>query len=680
MKQAIITLFAACSIAQAASTPDWIIETPLEFISAGRFQAGSAGDDLVVVDKATGLARIGLKSGADLIWSEQATGISGITGFTTLRNGTLDSLAATSAAWNAVQLISPSSEPTTVISPVLGPQTLVRLSTGHTAASTVEDALAFSTLASPPAHEVMGAVDAAGSVLFQTAIPGLPQQAQFIPIGPAPAIPVLVSVRSNQLRVDVINRTGFAAVSFNVGAVHAAGLHWAAARTDVLYSVAKDGTTLFQYPMVTDIFSGWWLPINFSTTINHALPDTVLTLDTIPWADATVPRLDSLVAIRHTSTPDVLRLYRVWHSPTPTLTELTAIPLPAGHEFAGLIAAVNEFILLSGPGGRVQSWSRFAQPAAGALPVEIASGSLPALRTRAANPNIFIFDQDPLLTGNAVLISSQNRLDWTRVNETESIGESDLGTSIGLGDPQAITIQALGGVPIGNQLLDSASVAGTGPVGGLMRASVTFYPEAGRYAALDPGETFPVRFRTTVPSPIISYRIGSGNWVTYDDANPPELTADATVYAFATGTTVGTRSLLATGNYSFAALPPATPAPAIDADLNGLSDAWERAFGITDPNSDPDNDGFNAITEQNAGTDPLDPNSRPDGAAPAAAIAVASVQDGVITLVWPEGLAGHVLETSPDLHIWTAVDPQPTSNTWSEPITDGQQFYRLHKP
>jgi hypothetical protein len=157
--------------------------------------------------------------------------------------------------------------------------------------------------------------------------------------------------------------------------------------------------------------------------------------------------------------------------------------MQAGHEFAGLVAAGSDFILLSGPGGRVQSWSRFAQPAAGALPVEVASGTLPSLRSRAANPNIFIFNQDPLLTGNAVLISSKNQLDWTRVNDLESIGETDFGATTGLGDPQPITVNAGGGVPIGNQLLASASVAGTGPVGGLMRSTVTFYPEAGPYAA-----------------------------------------------------------------------------------------------------------------------------------------------------------------------------------------------------
>jgi hypothetical protein len=680
MEQAVIYLFAACSIARAASTPDWVIETPLEFISAGRFQAGSTGEDLVVVDKASGLARLGLKTGANLTWSEQATGIAGITGFTTLRNGSLDAVAATSSAWNAIQLASPGAEPLTLTGPVVGPQTLCRLSTGHAAASTVEDALAFSDLASPPGNQVMGAVDAAGAPLFQEPAPGLPRQAQFIPVSPGPAIPVLVSVRSDQLRVDLMNRSGFAAGGFNVGAVHAAGLHWAAARSIMLYSVARDGTTLFQHRLTNSSSGGWWQPTSVAQTSDHVLPDTVLSLDTIPWADATEPNLNSLVAIRLTSSPDILRLYRAWDLPTPSLTELTSISMPAGHEFAGLVAAGNDFILLSGPGGRVQSWSRFAQPAAGALPVEVASGTLPALRSRAANPNIFIFNQDPFLTGNATLISSRNQLDWTRIDESGSIGETDSGTTTGLGNPQTIPVNAPGGVPIGNQLLDSASVAGTGPIGGLMRTTVTFYPEAGPYAALDPGESFPIRLRSTAAEPVITYRIGSGNWETYDEANPPQLTANATVSAYAIDTLSGARSLLATGSYTFAPLPPAIPAPLVDADFDGLSDGWERAFGISDPNADTDGDGFNAITEHNAGTDPLDSNSHPGVTEPDAVITIASVENGIITLQWTAGLVGWVFETSEDLNTWTPVDPQPSSSTFSEAISGGRKFYRLRRP
>lgn len=679
MKHLLTLLFISTQFARAASSPDWITETPLEFIATGRFQTPSDGRDLVVVDKATGLARLGLKNGASITWTELPTGMSGITGFTTLRNGSIDALAAASSTWNAIQFIPGDGSPQTLTSPVIGPQALVRLSTGHAAAAIVEDVMAFSNLASPPDTEVMGALDAAGALLFQLPTPALPQQAQFIPISPPNAIQVLISVRSNRLRIDVMNRAGTITSGFDVGTTHAAGLHWAAARKRRLYSIAKDGTTLFQHRLSHGSSGGWSQPINVAQTTDHSLPDNVLSLDTVPWSDATEADLDSLVALRLTASPNVLRLYRVWDLPTPSLTELMTIPMPSGHEFAGLMADGDDFTLLSGPGGRAQSWKRFHQPAPGALPEEIASGSLPPLRKRGAHPNVFLFNQDPFLTSNAILTASQNRLDWTRFATLASFGEIDFGPVNGLGSEQSITVTAPGSVPVGNQLLDSASVAGFGPLQGLLRLAVTLQPPPGPYSALTSGVPFPVRFSTTTDA-AIHYRIGSGPWTAYSDDAPPKLTADSTVSSFAIDTTTGTRSLLATGSYTFAPLTPATPATAVDANTNGLSDAWERAFGITDPNADDDGDGFNAITEQNYGTDPLDAGSRPAGGnAPEAEIAAATVQAGQITLAWPDGLVGYILESSPDLLNWTPVNPQPIDNTWSEPITGPREFYRLRK-
>lgn len=675
MKHLLILLFIVTQFAQAASSPDWITETPLEFIATGRFQTPSDGRDLVVVDKATGLARLGLKNGANITWMELPTGISGITGFTTLRNVGIDALIATSSTWNAIQFIPADGSPLTFTSPVIGPQTLVRNSTGHIAGSIVEDTIAFSDLDGVN----MGSVDNTGATVFASAITSLHRQAQSITVSPTPAIPVMIAVRENRLRMDLMTRTGFES-TLHIGATHPAGLHWAAARKNLLYSIAKDGTTLFQHRLTSGTNAGWWQPVSLASTTDHALSDIVLTLDTVPWSDATEPNLDSLVAVRFTSSPDVLRLYRVWDLPAPSITELMTLPMTPGHEFAALVADGDDFTLLSGPGGRVQSWKRFHQPAPGELPEEIASGSLPALRTRGAHPNIFIFNQDPFLTNGAVLTSSQNRLDWTRLTTLASYGETDLGLLAGLGSEQSITVQAPGGVPIGNQLLDSASVAGFGPLQGLLRLAVTLQPPPGPYSALTSGVPFPVRFSTTTTDAAIHYRIDDGAWTLYSDDTPPKLTADSTVSAYAIDTTAGTRSLLATGSYTFAPLTPASPATSVDADSNGLSDAWERAFGITDPNADDDGDGFNAITEQNYGTDPLDAGSHPAGGnTPEAEIAAATVQAGQITLAWPDGLVGYILESSPDLQNWTPVNPQPIDNTWSEPITGPREFYRLRK-
>ncbi len=674
MKHILALFFIGAHFAHAASSPDWIIETPLEFIATGRFQTTSDGRDVVVVDKATGLARLGLKSGGGLTWSELPTGMSGITGFTTLRNGSIDSLVATSSPWNAIQFIPANGSPQTFTSPVIGPQTLVRNSTGHAVGSIVEDAIAFTDMDGVS----MGSVDSTGATVFATSIASLHQQAQNVAISPSPAIPVMVSVRENRLRLDLLTRTGFSS-TIHIGATHAAGLHWAAARKSLLYSIAQDGTTLFQHRFSSGTSMGWWQPVALTGTTDHALTDTVLTLDTVPWSDATEVNLDSLVALRFTSSPDVLRLYRVWDLPTASLTELMTIPMAPGHEYAGVLADGDDFTVLSGPGGRVQSWQRYHQPAPGALPELVASGTLPPLRTRGAQPNIFIFNQDPFLISGAVLTSSQNQLDWTRFTNLTNTGEHDRGTSLGLGNVQSIVVNAPGSVPIGNQLLDSASVAGFGPLQGLLRPTVTMQPPPGTYAALS-GLPFRVRFTTTASSnPVIHYRIGNGTWETYSAEAPPTLTANSTVSAFAVDGTTGTRSLLASGDYTFGALPPAVPASSVDANSNGLSDAWERAFGITNPNSDDDGDGYNALTEQNYGTDPLDAASRPAGSEPEAEMNLVTGPAGQITLAWPAGLVGYILEYSFDLSVWYPVDPQPMDHQWSEPISGARKFYRLRK-
>ena len=57
----------------------------------------------------------------------------------------------------------------------------------------------------------------------------------------------------------------------------------------------------------------------------------------------------------------------------------------------------------------------------------------------------------------------------------------------------------------------------------------------------------------------------------------------------------------------------------VDTDHDGFPDSWENAHfsGLTQgPTDDPDGDGFDNLAEFNAGTDPMDPNSKPSGSTP----------------------------------------------------------------
>jgi hypothetical protein len=70
-----------------------------------------------------------------------------------------------------------------------------------------------------------------------------------------------------------------------------------------------------------------------------------------------------------------------------------------------------------------------------------------------------------------------------------------------------------------------------------------------------------------------------------------------------------------------------------DDDLDGMPDAWETEHGVSDPNDDPDGDGFTNAQEYAANTDPQSPASalRITG--------IAQDSSGQTTIVW-DSVAG----------------------------------------
>jgi hypothetical protein len=64
---------------------------------------------------------------------------------------------------------------------------------------------------------------------------------------------------------------------------------------------------------------------------------------------------------------------------------------------------------------------------------------------------------------------------------------------------------------------------------------------------------------------------------------------------------------------------------------------------------------------------------------PEAELNLASSPAGQVSLAWPDGLVGYILEYSTDLTQWYPVNPQPMDNQWSEPISGPRKFYRLRK-
>jgi hypothetical protein len=262
-----------------------------------------------------------------------------------------------------------------------------------------------------------------------------------------------------------------------------------------------------------------------------------------------------------------------------------------------------------------------------------------------------------------------------------------LGEASGLGLASAsrsVAAQGAGRFLLPNQHRADASVASFGTSAGNLRPDVSFSPAPGSYlpavaqgggTAGDSPAAVTVRLSSSNGAAIFYRTAAGGTWLNYDPAAPLALNATASVEARTANSPI--RQAIYTISTQELGVP-----PAVDADLNGLSDGWEQLFGQTDPNADPDGDGVNNLTEQNAGTDPLDSSSLP-GLTPLSQITLVAspTLDGQnLVLSWPAGLGPVILERSSNFQDWSPVEPQPAGNSYSAPITGDRGFFRLTRP
>ncbi|HAM74011.1 MAG TPA: hypothetical protein DCM86_20490 [Verrucomicrobiales bacterium] len=335
---------------------------------------------------------------------------------------------------------------------------------------------------------------------------------------------------------------------------------------------------------------------------------------------------------------------------------------PAGLAFSGATPfGSGNMVLLggsSGGAGRSTAWQRWNRN--GAHHSLASAGTLPPIPANAARPDVLLFGGDPKLQEGAPLLGSLRAGDWSLAAQfvgpsLQVTRASWQGSATGLGPSSTGLLpnplpSPDGLFPEVNQQGPDSSIAFLAPPLSPPVQGLVFSPPAGTYH-LPSATPLLVRVTSGMPGTVYVRTSLSDPWSPTDGVTPIELTASTTLYAFLQQEPPGP---VGSARYLIVNAPEIQPPPSTDANLNGLPDDWERAFGLSDPNGDADGDGASNLEEYRAGTDPLDPASKPSSTISdvhlLARLPEADAPAGTLcTIAWPATVPGAVLESTPDL-------------------------------
>ncbi|MBS0658778.1 MAG: hypothetical protein JSR82_11110 [Verrucomicrobia bacterium] len=359
------------------------------------------------------------------------------------------------------------------------------------------------------------------------------------------------------------------------------------------------------------------------------------------------------------------------------------------------VAASGDFYVFGGQGG-APTYARFSDAGSPGHYTRRASGALPDLsRTRDFYANLLAFRGEPFVDPTAVSLQRFRVRDWTTGGSSLSGNATvesllDAGTAAGLGSllSSPLSVPVATSFLLANQLRPAASVAFHSPrtQAQSARPQVRINPASGLYPA---GTPLALQFDAGGAGSVM-YSINGSPWrFASVDFQLPTISSDAVVRAYVTSFVDGRTVIgpIASASYTFGTVPPAQLTGFVDANGNGLSDAWEALTGVTNPNGDDDGDGMLNYAEHNAGTDPRDPLSRSPAVAAAPQLRIAyggQAAPGTASLRWDASDPAVVLQESADLQNWTVVvggiQPAGAENVYPLPLTSlTKRYYRLRR-
>jgi hypothetical protein len=641
------------AIALLAWAPLGLHSEPFTYESSAELSAtldadGDGLPDLVVVDKASGVRQLGIQQpDGSFVWAEpRSTGLDGVTALTAgwfMRDGSVEGFAVAAPTWNRVTVVpDPNNNADTyfnAMAPGLGPNLVVAL---DMAGDPSLDDLAIATCWDDPPSD---------SRLYAGVWNGITASNQYDLVA-GQSGPLTHGNRAwlsnySSLLVGMMRPTGATSEfltripgtsGYDVGPAVTGlppdttwvwGVFDASGYSQFLF-YAPGANTLYLRPVEENTPSvlsfGGGAAFDLGQPIQQVcvLPQTTGALLLIVLGDGSTAGLYDFDGVN-----------------APVLRQTLTAPPGNVFSLAGALEDGN-LLLLHGPAGGAGAstgWERWNL--AGPQHLQTASGSLPTFTPSGGRANVLVYQQDVATNPDAEVQLMFQAGDWSVEADTihavlDVTAERFADPVSGLGSPSVTSfsrrppgyyVPGLNEISANvNQRCAAASVTCLSPALGIPMGEIAFDPPSGVYPSTAAGG-LTVRITATSDAPVHYRTDPSQPWTLYSAANPPSLSANTTLWAYADNPTgfwyydytdysyhyadSGMYTPIRSATYRIAALPALEPAPQTDANGDGLGDAWAAAFGISDPLADADGDGANNRAEFAAGSDPFDPASVP---------------------------------------------------------------------
>jgi hypothetical protein len=618
-----------------------VTETAVEFHAAADFN-GDGLADVVVVDRASGMVRVGLaREVAGHDWQlpvfsgiEQPTGVA----VGRLTAGDRSALAVTGPQANRVQILEWTADavmrPLTVTVGGVGPNGVAALEIGGAGANASFDDLAVASLwsgaDSPNRLDLVRTLGGGDfSALADSVTPTADDQMQQLRAFRAsrnPAVkPLLAMIRQSfagtrftlsevftgtvALDIPTASRTGIPFGSRYVSGFFGTEGNVSPWPRVIFYNANNSQTESHALEYGGDP-SQWFFVAGAPQIINY--PNAVKSITVVPRAD---PLPDRLLVLFATG-PVRAALYDYDGVNFPTLVRELAVPVPGGDFSGAVVTPDGGFVMLTGDSFNRTTGSHSYN--SDGMPVPKSASDLMSLRSYASRANLLFYNLDPAVALEPKLLGSYSTGDWTgklSLGATAEVTrEHFLGGSLGLRGAQRVDA---GAPPAGTGA--GRANQNAGPAG--FQDAISYFSLGGargrevQDAEIDPppgNYTRAVRVALhPAPGTTVKYRARQGffgpqqDWQTWGAGSRVDFFDSGTVEYFAEEG--GLRGAVRTAVYNL-------NIPDQDSDEDGVPDPFELLFGL-DPNGglDSDGDGVSDLVELLIGTDPNQPDAFPAG-------------------------------------------------------------------